>query len=191
MKSFSQYIQAMNEDINIVDGSIDLPAMKGTEKNWQRKFVHSKSKNLGEIYKGFSLYMAKTDTPSVWVFFIVLNTSKKVVGEIEADMVGKKLTIQQTGVLPKFRQSHIGASLAILAYKHLSKLGYTIMSDWQQSVGGASLWQRMLQDKSVSSRIVAVSGSSAIDKQLGQATKMSTDQIWGNSMTRLVLKPKK
>lgn len=190
MKSFSQFIQAINEDIEITDVPDSIAVRRQSEKNWQREFLDSKSKNLGVIHTGFSLYMAKTDTPSLWAFFIVLNAAKKVVGEIEADVTGKRITIQRTTVLPDFRQSRVGVSLAILAYKHLSKLGYSIMSDWQQSVGGASLWQRMLQDKSVSSRIVAVSGGSAIDKELGQATKMPPKQIWGNSMTRLLLKPK-
>lgn len=175
MKTFSQYIQSLTEDIELTSGV-------GRNQKINIKYAadkfedDEKSKtNLGKIHSDYSLYRGHGEIPD---FYIVQDKTNKVVGHISTYRVGgkssKHIEIDHTYIDINHTQKQIGHSLAIAAYKHLQKLGYTITAGERQSIGGASLWQKLMKDKSLSKDVRAMRGK----KDIGQASKLPTSDIW-------------
>lgn len=177
MKSFAQYIQSLTEDIEL---TTDVARNQRVNIRFASdKFEYEKSKtNLGKIHPDYSLYRGHGEIPD---FYIVQDKTNKVVGHISTYRVDGKASkhfgINHTYIDINHTYQKIGYSLAVAAYKQLSKLGYTITSGDRQSVGGASIWRRLMKDKSVSKDVRAMRGK----KDMGQASKLPTSDIWTTS----------
>ena len=136
MKNFKQLL----EDIELVSGH--PRTTKSDIRNAQMDFEDDAEyrKNLGKIHKDYSLHHSDGH------FFITHDASDKVIGYIETDGSGKKIKIGQLNIDKDHTKKKIGHSLAVAAYKHLYKTGYTIYSGEEQSIGGASVWRELMKD---------------------------------------------
>jgi GNAT superfamily N-acetyltransferase len=170
MKSFKQYIF---EDIELISGI--RRATRQDMNTAQDEFDYSNKKNLGKIHKDYSLHKSGGD------FYITHDSSKKVVGHItnQTPHKSKRLEVEAAAVHPEHTKKKIGHSLAVAAYKHLHKQGYTIHSGNEQSAGGASIWRDLMNDPDTSEHVYAVHHPYGGKKtELGQASKLHTGDIW-------------
>ena len=164
---------SIQEDIELVSGH--PRTTKSDMRNAQMDFKDDAEyrKNLGKIHKDYSLHHSDGH------FFITHDASGKVIGHIETDGSGKKIKIGQLNIDKDHTKKKIGHSLAVAAYKHLHKTGYTIHSGEEQSVGGANVWRELMKDPETKDHIHAVhSRYGGRKKELGPASKMPTEDIW-------------
>jgi hypothetical protein len=169
MKTYRQLL----EDIELISGI--RRATRGDMNTAQDEFDYSNKKNLGKIHKDYSLYKSGGDV------FITHDSSKKVVGNIsnQTPHKSKHLKVEATAVHPDHSKKMIGHSLAVAAYKHLHKQGYTIRSGNEQSPGGASVWHGLMNDPKTKKHVHAVHHPYHGSKtELGQASKLHTGDIW-------------
>ena len=171
MKTYRQLL----EDIELVP---DIQR----DTRWELRSVHDQisgrsKKNLGKIHKDYSLHKSGKD------FVITHDKSKKLVGVISTtahhNSKGKHLGVAATAVHPDHTKKKIGHSLAVAAYKHIHKQGYTIRSGNEQSPGGASVWHGLMNDPKTKKHVHAVHHPFIGKKtELGQASKLHTGDIW-------------
>lgn len=169
MKTYRQLL----EDIELMSGI--RRATRGDMNTAQDEFDYSSKKNLGKIHKDYSLHKSGGD------FFITHDKSKKVVGHIsnQTPHKSKHIEVAATTVHPDHTKKKIGHSLAVAAYKHLHKQGYTIRSGNEQSSGGASIWHGLMNDPKTKKHVHAVHHPYIGKKtELGQASKLHTGDIW-------------
>lgn len=169
MKTYRQLL----EDIELMSGI--RRATRGDMNTAQDEFDYSSKKNLGKIHKDYSLHKSGGD------FFITHDKSKKVVGHIsnQTPHKSKHIEVAATTVHPDHTKKKIGHSLALAAYKHLHKQGYTIRSGNEQSSGGASIWHGLMNDPKTKKHVHAVHHPYIGKKtELGQASKLHTGDIW-------------
>jgi hypothetical protein len=184
MKSFKQYI---SEDIELVS---DIGRTGKREiQDAQDEFTHSRKKNLGKIHKDYSLHKSSGD------FYITHDPSKKVVGHISNDTPHKnrQLQVGLTAISKHHTKKKIGHSLAVAAYKHIHGLGYTITSGREQSVGGASIWQSLMNDPEMRDHIHVIHHPyGGRRRDLGRASDLHTGDIWtsGSNTARRKAKSK-
>ena len=172
MKTYKQLL----EDIELMSGI--RRATRGDMNSAQDDFDYSSKKNLGKIHKDYSLHKSGGD------FFITHDSSKKVVGHIsnQTPRKSKHLEVEATAVHPDHTKKKIGHSLAVAAYKHLHKQGYTIKSGSEQSFGGKDVWfgkHGLMNDPKTKKHVHAVHhpyGGKKTD--LGQASKLHPGDIW-------------
>lgn len=177
------------------------------------KFI--KHENLGEIHPGYELHQHVSSVTGrnrgkpvhIHQYSIVHKKSGDVAGEIDASAgkvhrktgehtpgTGKGLKITWTHVHDEHSSKKVGTSLPIAAYKHLHKLGHSIKSDTTHSFGGASIWDRLRNDKDVKRH---VKYHDEKDNRAVPAHKLDYGAIWqehpSGQETTLVLhaKPKK
>jgi hypothetical protein len=145
-----------------------------------------KPKNLGKIHKNYSIHSRDGN------FFITHDKTKKVVGHIADDGRSSKSKTIGVGMVlidKNHTKKKIGHSIAVAAYKHLHKKGYTIHSGTEQSAGGAAVWRELMKDKATSKHVHAMHKDDwplSRAKSLGQASKLHTGDIWtsGSGETR-------
>jgi len=184
MKSFKQYI---SEDIELVS---DIGRTGKREiQDAQDEFTYSRKKNLGKIHKDYSIHKSSGD------FYITHDPSKKVVGHISNDTPHKnrQLQVGLTAISKHHTKKKIGHSLAVAAYKHIHGLGYTITSGREQSVGGASIWQSLMNDPEMRDHIHVIHHPyGGRRRDLGRASDLHTGDIWtsGSNTARRKAKSK-
>jgi hypothetical protein len=171
MKTYCQLL----EDIELVSGI--RRDTRGELRSVHDQLSGRSTKNLGKIHKDYSLHKSGQD------FVITHDKSKKMVGLIATTAhhngKGKHLEVAATAVHPDHTKKKIGHSLAVAAYKHLHKQGYTIRSGNEQSPGGASIWHGLMNDPKTKKQVHAVHHPYHGTKtELGQANKLHTGDIW-------------
>jgi hypothetical protein len=171
MKTYRQLL----EDIELVSGI--RRDTRGELRSVHDQLSGRSKKNIGKIHKDYSLHKSGQD------FVITHDKSKKMVGLISTtthhNSKGKHLEVAATAVHPDHTKKKIGHSLAVAAYKHLHKQGYTIRSGNEQSPGGASVWHGLMNDPKTKKHVHAVHHPYHGTKtELGQANKLHTGDIW-------------
>ena len=172
MKTYKQLL----EDIELMSGI--RRDTRGELRSVRDQLSGRSKKNLGKIHKDYSLHKSGGD------FFITHDSSKKVVGHIsnQTPRKSKHLEVEATAVHPDHTKKKIGHSLAVAAYKHLHKQGYTIKSGSEQSFGGKDVWfgkHGLMNDPKTKKHVHAVHhpyGGKKTD--LGQASKLHPGDIW-------------
>ena len=174
MKKFKQLL----EDIELVSGH--PRTTKRDMQDAQMDFEDNAEfrKNLGKIHKDYSLHRSGRD------FWITHDPSSKVVGHIDTEPSGesgggKKLHIAQLNIDRNHTKKNIGHSLAVAAYKQLWRTGHTINSGSDQSIGGASVWNDLINDPETQNHVHAVySVYGERGTQLGLAKHLNPADIW-------------
>lgn len=177
MKSFKKYI---SEDIELSSDIVrpKISDWKGTQSKFEK---FKKLKNLGKIHDDYSIYSHSGGRS----FYIVHDRKNNVVGEITNNSrTPNHIEVGGLSVHKNHTKKKIGTSLAVAAYKHLHGLGYTIGSGGVQSIGGASVWQELMNDPEINKHVHALQhpfGGKYTDvKDLGQASELDTGNIWAS-----------
>lgn len=184
MKTFSQ----LREDIEMVaafskPGKARRGLLGVTETVWRADAAKElrKIKKVGEIKNAFTVYSAiNSDADSAHTHFYVAidNKSKKVVAYTAGDIWKQEYSPAATFVHPDYSSSRMGFSIPAELYLQISKQ-YAVSSGHSQTVGGASIWKRLMRDLKSGVRLVDADGKK------GSPKGVPDNKIWaahsGNS----------
>ena len=154
-----------------------------TETVWRADAAKEsrKIKKVGVIEGKFTVYSAvnpKTDSEHTHFYVVIDNKSKKVVAYTAGDIWKREYSPAATFVHPDYSSSRMGFSIPAELYKQISKQ-YTVSSGRSQTVGGASIWKRLMRDLKSGVQLVDAQGKKKSPKGV------SDKNIWvahsGNS----------
>ena len=189
MKTFSELRQGLQEDVEIIDWPKATAAKIGKEllgvpfKRWSGSSEDKTASNgrprqirrIGRIGGDYTVYLSVGAHPiGTHLFLVTAGPTEKIVAYAAGALDGGVFKVDTTVAHPDYTFSKIGLSLPALLYKQIA-LQYTVQSSWQQTVGGASIWQRLVADPTNKVKVQSRDGKT---RTVG---RMSSDKIWAIS----------
>lgn len=168
MKTFSQLRQGLQEDIEMIaafskPGKARRGLLGVTETVWRADAAKElrKIKKVGEIKNAFTVYSAinpdASESDHTHFYVAINNKSKKVVAYTAGDIWKREYSPAATFVHPDYSSSRMGFSIPAELYLQISKQ-YAVGSGRTQTVGGASIWKRLMRDLKSGVQLVDAQG---------------------------------
>ena len=132
-------------------------------------------RRIGRIGGGYTVYLSVGAHPiGTHLFLVTAGPTEKIVAYAAGALDGGVFKVDTTVAHPDYTFSRIGLSLPALLYRQIA-LQYTVQSSGQQTVGGASIWQRLIADLTNKVKVQRPDG------KIRTVGRMSGDKIWAIS----------
>lgn len=186
MKTFSELRVGLQEDVEIIDWPKATAASAGKTllgvpfKRWSGDKTASNGQSrqirrIGRIGGDYTVYLSVGAHPiGTHLFLVTAGPTEKIVAYAAGALDGEVFKVDTTVAHPDYTFSRIGLSLPALLYRQIA-LQYTVQSSWQQTVGGATIWQRLVADLTNKVKVQSRDGKT---RTVG---RMSRDKIWAIS----------
>lgn len=189
MKTFLQLRLDLQEDVEIIDWPKTTAAGAGKTllgvdwKRWSAATGDAATSNgqpkqirrIGSLGGGYTVYLSVgAHRQGTHLFLVTTGSKEKIVAYAAGVLDGGVFKVDTTVAHPDYTFSRIGLSLPALLYKQIA-LQYTVQSSFQQTVGGASIWQRLVADLKNKVKVQRPDGKT---RTVG---RMSGDKIWAIS----------
>ena len=189
MKTFSELRLGLQEDVEIIDWPKTTAAGAGKTllgvslKRWSAASGDAAASNgkprqirrIGSLGGGYTTYLSVGAHPiGTHLFLVTAGSTEKIVAYAAGALDGGVFKVDTTVAHPDYTFSRIGLSLPALLYRQIA-LQYTVQSSWQQTVGGASIWQRLVADPANKVKVRRPDG------KIQTVGRMSGDKIWAIS----------
>lgn len=189
MKTFLQLRLGLQEDVEIIDWPKTTAIKIGREllgvslKRWSESSEDAAASNgkprqirrIGSLGGGYTTYLSIGAHPiGTHLFLVTTGSKEKIVAYAAGALDGGVFKVDTTVAHPDYTFSRIGLSLPALLYRQIA-LQYTVQSSGQQTVGGASIWQRLVADLKNKVKVQSRDG------KIQTVGRMSRDKIWAIS----------
>ena len=189
MKTFSELRLDLQEDVEIIDWPKTTAASAGKTllgvpfKRWSgssgdKTISNGKPRQIrriGRIGGDYTVYLSVGAHPiGTHLFLVTAGPTEKIVAYAAGALDCGVFKVDTTVAHPDYTFSRIGLSLPALLYRQIA-LQYTVQSSWQQTVGGATIWQRLVADLTNKVKVQSRDG------KIRTVGRMSRDKIWAIS----------
>lgn len=189
MKTFLELRLGLQEDVEIIDwpkataasagkGLLGVPFKRWSGSSGDKTASNGRPRQIrrvGSLGGGYTVYLSVGAHPiGTHLFLVTAGPTEKIVAYAAGALDGGVFKVDTTVAHPDYTFSKIGLSLPALLYKQIA-LQYTVQSSFQQTVGGATIWQRLVADPKNKVKVQSRDGKT---RTVG---RMSSDKIWAIS----------